>query len=556
MQADDRRRAGWLTLATGTRVERQEAMSIRASGGVTVSIWANTRIPLFDEPPPGDSEVVVIGAGIAGVTCAVELARMGKRVTLLDDGPIGGGETGRTSAHLASAVDDRYCYLENKFGRDDARLVYQSHASAIDYIERMVTSRTIECGFRRVDGYLFDPPESPSGGGIQEELAAAQRAGLSCELVRESPIVGFGGPALCFHDQAEFHPLQYLAGLVAYADDLGVSIHTGVHADAIEPDEASRERPLRVLLRGHGPIAARYVVDATNCDMSSSFKMCLQQAPYRSYCIAIEIPKGAIPHALYWESGDNYHYIRVANAGSSEVLIVGGEDHRVGQDETGPQFAALEAWIRRYVPDAGEVVAQWSGQIIEPVDGVAHIGRSPAIPNTFVCTGDSGNGLTHGTIAGITIPKLVAGEEVPWARVYDPSRGHTHAAKTYITEAMNSSAPYLAWIRGGDVRSVDEIEPGCGALVRDGLKILAAYRNDQGQCHVMSAVCPHLGGIVQWNAAEKSWDCPCHGSRFDALGTVVNGPALANLEPRETPLADGEPDDDFEPRATQTSHAR
>ncbi|MGE0402289.1 MAG: FAD-dependent oxidoreductase [Kofleriaceae bacterium] len=533
-------------------------MTIRGSGGITVSIWANARVPMFEAPPPSDSEVIVIGAGIAGVTCAVELARRGKRVTLIDDGPIGGGETGRTSAHLASAVDDRFCYLERTLGRDKARLVADSHAAAIDYIERVVRERGIDCGFARVDGYLFDPPDAPSGGGIQDELVAAQRAGLVCELVPRTPIEGFGGPALRFANQAQFHPMQYLAGLVEYAVELGVSIHTGVHADGIEPDDSSKERPLRVLLRGHGPIAARHVVDATNCDMSSSFQICLQQAPYRSYVIALAIPRGSVERALYWETGDNYHYIRVADAGGREVLVVGGEDHRVGQSDAGPQFDALEAWAREHVPVAGEVIARWSGQIMEPVDGVAHIGASPALPGVFLCTGDSGNGLTHGTIAGLTIPRLVDGEAVPWSSVYDPARNHAHAGGSYLAEAMRSSAPYLAWIRGGDVRSLDELEPGQGALMRDGLRILACYRNDLGQCHVMSAVCSHLKGIVQWNAAEKTWDCPCHGSRFDAFGSVVNGPALANLEPVETPLADAEPSPgEYEPGSdTQPGHAR
>ncbi|MEJ7601558.1 MAG: FAD-dependent oxidoreductase, partial [Kofleriaceae bacterium] len=444
--------------------------------------------------------------------------------------------------------------LESKVGKEGARLVAERHGAAIDYLEKLVTERRIDCAFRRVEGYLFEPLGDPprTHRELENELAAAQRAGLTCELVTTMPPPFADRHAIRFADQAEFHPLDYLRGLVDYAMELGVAIHTGVHAEHIESlaaGEPGQAGALRVLLTGHAPITAKHVIDATNCDMSSSFKICLQQAPYRSYCVAFALPKAAIPHALYWETGDNYHYLRVTPHGDGEVLIVGGEDHRVGQEDTGPQFEALEAWTRQHLPIAGEVVARWSGQIMEPVDGPAHIGKSPQLENVYVCTGDSGNGLTHGTVAGILIPELIAGKASPWTTVYDPDRNHAHAAGSYVAEATRSVAPYLDWIRGGDVSSVDEIPAGCGALVRRGLHIMAAYRDDAGECHVMSASCTHMKGVVQWNAAEKSWDCPCHGSRFDAYGTVLNGPAVTNLGPVETPLPHGERDaTSFEPR--------
>jgi glycine/D-amino acid oxidase-like deaminating enzyme/nitrite reductase/ring-hydroxylating ferredoxin subunit len=489
-------------------------------------------VPAFHAAPPSETEALVIGAGITGLTTAIELARRGRQVTLIDDGPIGGGETARTSAHLASAVDDRYHVLEKKFGREGAAAVAESHTAAITYIETMVRERSIACDFRRVDGYLFAAPGA-SDDELDAEIAAAERAGLRCEMLAKAPIVS-SGRAIRFFDQAQFHPLQYLRGLVAYACELGVAIHTGVHADAIELVKG-KSRPLLVPVRGKDPIAASWVVDATNCDMSSTFQICLQQAAYRSYCVAFEPP--GIEPGLYWETGDNYHYIRRTD----DALIVGGEDHRVGQADEGPQFAALEAWTREHIPGAGAVVARWSGQIMEPVDGPAHIGKSPNLDNVFVCTGDSGNGLTHGTIAGMLIPRLVDGETSPWTKVYDPARSHAHAGASYLAEATRSALPYLEWIRGGDVSSTDDIAPGTGALVRRGLQICAAYRDDAGHCHVMSAVCTHLKGIVQWNPVEKSWDCPCHGSRFDAFGQVVNGPALQNLAPVETPRAAEEP---------------
>lgn len=522
-----------------------ESRASQATGGVTMSPWLDAGIPAYADPAPAEVDALVIGAGIAGLTCAVELARVGMRVAVIDDGPVGGGETARTSAHLASAVDDRYHVLERKFGEAGARAVADSHAAAIDYIERTVRERGIACEFHRVDGYLLarEPATATDDaldGELEKELAAATRAGLAVERVDRAPLAFATGPALRFANQAVFQPLAYLRGLAALAVELGATIHTGVHAESIEPGEGGRLR----VLRAGDPIVARHVIDATNNDMSSSFRICLQQAPYRSYCIAIEMPEDDAADALYWETGDDYHYLRRHGG----TLIVGGEDHRVGQGEAGPQFAALEAWTRERFPRAGVVTAQWSGQIMEPVDGLAHIGRSPQIDGVYLCTGDSGNGLTHGTIAGLLLPALIAGRAHPWQKIYDPARNHAHAAATYLEEAARSAAPYLDWIRGGDVRSLDEIPAGSGALIRQGLRIVAAYRNEAGDCHLMSATCPHLAGVVQWNAVEKSWDCPCHGSRFDAYGTVVNGPAVVNLAPLETPLADGEPDADaYEP---------
>lgn len=506
-------------------------------GGETTSLWMDTSVPVFDRPPPTETEICIIGAGIAGLTCAVELARQGARVVVIDDGPIGGGETSRTSAHLASAIDDRFYTLEQKFGADGAKLAYESHAASIDFIERTVKERGIECEFRRVDAFLYDPPGAKNHRELEREAASAKRAGLACEMVDNAPLPFATGPAIRFGHQAEFHPLKYLRDLAAYAVELGATIHTGVHAVVIEPGP-----PLCVKLANGCQIVARSVIDATNTDMSSTFKICLQQAPYRSYCIAIEVPHDTIPHALFWDTADPYHYMRVAsNAEGKDVLIVGGEDHRTGQGDTGPQFAALEAWVRNCIPDLGDVVASWSGQVMEPVDGLAHIGRSPEIPNVYLCTGDSGNGLTHGTIAGLLIPQLIAGESAAWAKIYDPTRNHVHAAGKYIAEAAKSSAPYTDWLRSGDVKNLDEIPVGEGALVRRGLHLIAAYKDTSGTCHLMSATCPHLRAAVRWNRVEKSWDCPAHGSRFDACGRVTNGPAMTNLEPLEAALPDHPP---------------
>jgi nitrite reductase/ring-hydroxylating ferredoxin subunit len=244
-----------------------------------------------------------------------------------------------------------------------------------------------------------------------------------------------------------------------------------------------------------------------------------------------------LPHALIWDTADPYHYLRVARGQhGGEVLIVGGNDHRVGHGNPAAQWDELEQWTREWIPAVGPVVARWSGQILEPADGLAHIGRSPDLDHVYVISGDSGNGLTHGTIAGLIIPEMMHGKHPHWAPVYDPNRSHLHAAGTLIKEAVTSSAPYTDWLRPGDVRDLDDIKAGEGAVIRRGLHLIAAYCDPGGRHHLRLATCPHLRGAVHWNSAEKTWDCPCHGSRFDPYGRVLNGPAAQDLSPLEAPV--------------------
>ena len=508
-------------------------------GGATSSIWIDAGVPSYDSPPDADTDVCIIGAGIAGMTTAFELARRGLRVTVLDDGPIGGGETHRTSAHLASAVDDHYYELESKFGAEGARLVHESHATAIDYIEAVSRELGIDCDFRRVDGYLIVPPGEASRRDereLERELAAAQRAGLSCEMVDRAPLPFDTGRAIRFANQAEFHPMKYLRGLARAAVDAGARIHTHVHVEDVAAGE-----PLTITIAGGGKLHARHVVDASNSAFTSRFHIPLRQAAYRTYIVTFEIPTGSIPHGLYWDTLDPYHYIRVAPGDEGDVLIVGGEDHRTGQDDPELHFGELETWTRRWFSIAGDVVARWSGQVLEPADFLAHIGEHPSIDHAFIITGDSGNGLTHGTIGGLMIPEMIQGKQPRWKHIYDPKRSHARAALHWIKEAAQSNAPYLDWLRGGDVTSLDEIPHGEGAVIRRGLHLIAAYRDQRGTCHLRSATCPHLKAAVRWNPVEKSWDCPAHGSRFDRYGRCLNGPASLDLAPIEEPAAERSP---------------
>jgi glycine/D-amino acid oxidase-like deaminating enzyme/nitrite reductase/ring-hydroxylating ferredoxin subunit len=499
-----------------------------STGGATASIWSSTEPPTPLAPLESDldTDVCIVGAGIAGLTTAYFLAKANARVVVIDDGPIAGGETGRTTAHLTNALDDRYCELEKLFGERGAQLAAASHTAAITVIERAAAETDADCGFERVDGYLFQPA-GDSSDLLKHELAAARRAGLKVDWLAQAPIDGLEtGPALRFPSQAQFHPLRYLAALARAIESRGGRI-ARAHAEVFRGGAGAHVKTSR----GH-TISTRSIVVATNTPVNDRVTMHLKQAPYRTYVVALPVPKGSVPRALFWDTEDPYHYVRLQPADSaSEMLIVGGEDHRTGQANDGAQrFAQLESWARRHFPRADRAALRWSGQVMEPVDSLAFIGRNPGDhDNVFIATGDSGNGMTHGTIAALLLSELIQGRSHPWSELYDPSRKPFRSLGELAREGAASQAGYGAWITPSELSSPQEIVPGEGAVIRRGLSKKAVYRDPAGHFVERSAVCPHLGCIVAWNATEKTWDCPCHGSRFAVDGTVVNGPANADL---------------------------
>jgi len=480
------------------------------------------------------ADVCVVGAGISGLSTAYRLTRLGLKVIVLDAGVIGGGETERTTAHLAVALDEGYAELHRVHGNYVTRLAAQSHADAIDEIERVSTQEEVNCGFERLDGWLFSSPDDPADR-LEKEYEACLRAGIpGVELAIRAPMGSFAtGPAIRYPRQAQFHPLRYLSGLAAVVERLGGVIFCGTKVVEVRGGPGARVETAE----GHAVTAAAVVI-ATDTPFNDRLAIHTKQASYRTYAVAAPVAAGA-SRALFWDMEDPFHYARVQPGadGAADVLIVGGEDHKTGQadGETVARFERLERWSRERFDGMGAVSHRWSGQIIGTSDGMAFIGRNPGdARNVYIVTGDCGHGMTHGTIAGLMLPDLIAGREHPWEKLYDPSRVRAGSLARWTRENLNSAAQYASHLAPSEVSSVAEIEPGSGAVVRRGLTRVAVYRSEDGTLIERSAVCPHLRAVVCWNPVEKTWDCPAHGSRFDAEGKVLNGPAavdLAKIEP-------------------------
>lgn len=474
-------------------------------------------------------DAVVVGAGIAGLSTAYHLLKEGFSVIVLEQNQIGGGDTGCTTAHLTQVLDYDYSEIKKIHGEKAFRLAVQSHAAAIDAIEAIAAQEGIDCDFERVDSYIIDNTGSMNGR-MEEELALIHETGRKdAEILKHTPVRTFSGfPAIRIPMQGRVHALKYLRGLAQACVRRGAIIYEDTHAESFEGD-------LVRTASGHR-VTARIIAVTTHAPVDGD-KIFLKQAPYRTYAVAGTIPRGSLPDALYWDCESPYHYVRLQPwKDGTDLLIIGGCDHKTGQiprEDYEKQFDDLETWAFHYFPMLRKIDLRWSGQVIEPFDGLAFIGRVPYRKGVeeYMATGFSGNGMTYGTLSGMIIADLAAGRANPWADVYDPVRKSTLSIREFVGENLNVVKRFgKDWLGQGDIQSAEELRPGEGGILRQGLKKLAVYRVDEENYEVHSAVCTHLGCIVQWNGAERTFDCPCHGSRYGVNGEVKTGPARKPLK--------------------------
>lgn len=472
-------------------------------------------------------DVVVIGSGIAGISTAYELAIRGRQVIILDRGRIAGGITARTTAHLAPLCDDLTSEMIKLRGEEVSRAFYQSQAAAVDRIEEIQKREQIDCDFRRLDGYLFQALNTDSGI-IEEELDAVRKVGAPVHRLVGVPLAHCDKQhVLRYPRQATFHPLKYLKGLAAVImEKRGMFFPETIVQRIDERDDGTV-----VVTTDRGTVTAKAAVMATNSPISDRFALHTKMAPYRTYAMAFSIPRGALPDALYWDTLDPYHYVRLQpGEGRADHLIVGGADHKSGEaDDAELRLEALEAWARNLVPAAEEVTHRWSGQVLDTIDYAAFIGRNPGNKNIYVHTGDSGQGMTHGVVGSLINSALILGEDARWQEVYEPTRKTAAAIGNYLRENFAAVKNFAEYLAPRELGSLDELEPGHGAIVRDGLGKIAAYRDSDGALHARSAACTHIGCHLYWNSFEVCWDCPCHGSQFAVDGVALNAPAISPL---------------------------
>ncbi len=501
----------------------------------THSYWIdNTAVPRYSALKEDIAvDVLVVGGGITGITAAYLLKRAGHNVALVEKGRCLNGETSYTTAHLTCVTDKPLSELVNAFGRDHAQAVWDAQLAAIETIDRIVWREQIKCQFDWVEGYLFNQDgleKEPLD--LREEVALANALGFDAEFVDAIPL--FNKPGILFENQAKFHPRKYLLGLLRLlSSGRGCQVFEQTEIETIE------DTPITATTRDGHRIHCEHLLVATHVPLQGKTglvpAMVLQSklAPYTSYVVGGWVPRGTVHEALYWDTGDPYDYLRVDRRHDHDFVIFGGEDHKTGQVEsTTACFNRLEQRLKQLLPEIA-VTHHWSGQVIETNDGLPYIGETSE--GQYVATGFGGNGMTFGTLSAMMFVDHLSGEKNPWAELFDPGRTKIKGGLwDYIKE--NRDYPYYL-IRdrfaGAGAHSLRSIRRGAGEIVEVEGQPAAVYRGLDGQIHVRSAVCTHMGCYVHWNDAERTWDCPCHGSRFKVNGDVLAGPAedpLAHVE--------------------------
>jgi glycine/D-amino acid oxidase-like deaminating enzyme/nitrite reductase/ring-hydroxylating ferredoxin subunit len=498
----------------------------------SLSYWNNTARPIQFPPLSSDIRVdaAVIGGGNTGILAAYLMKRAGLSVALLERDRCAEADTGHTTAHLTYVTDLRLGKLVSRFGRAQAQAVWEAGEVAIQQIERIIERESIECNFARVPGYLHASisDDRDEQGELQREADLANELGFSATYVDSVPV--FHRPGIRFPTQARFHPTKFLAGLLQRIP--------GPESYIFEQTEVTRfEDNGRELSANGYTVTCGFVFIATDvplqgrANLASATLLQSKIAPYTSYAIGARLTGTPVPDALFWDTSDPYFFLRIDPHEDGQYAVFGGMDHKTGQGNAKESFKRLEDVFRRIFPEA-QAEHRWSGQVIESIDGLPFIGETAE--RQFVATGFSGNGLTFGTVGAMMACDAAWGRKNRWQALFDVRRKSLSSIWNYVRQ--NADYPYYL-IKDRLVKSDDgsreDLAPGQGKIVRINGQRVAVFRNAAGEFIELSPVCTHLGCLVNWNEAERTWDCPCHGSRFLGSGEVFAGPAEKPLAPIE-----------------------
>lgn len=469
-------------------------------------------------------DCLIAGGGITGLTAALLLQKAGKQTILAEAHRIGFGTTGGTSAHINTFADTTYQEAENAFGEEGAQLFADAINEGFALIKSSIDDYRIDCDFESKTGFLYAEDDDQTKL-LADIYKGALKVGIPVHYTEEVPTPVPYQRALLFDNQAQFHPLKYLQGLQkAYLAAGGIVLENS------RIEGLKNEGDIHIAQSDTISIRAKKVIYATHMPPNINV-FNFECAPYRSYVMAVKLKSGKYPDALVYDMQEPYHYVRSHNIEGQQLLVAGGLDHKTGHEESGKVFADLEKYIRKYYP-VSSVKYRWSSQYYVPVDGLPYVGKMPfAADGVYCATGYNGNGMMLGSISGKILSDLVRNRPNRYADLFDPSRikpvdGFTEFVKENADVAYHFVADRIG-IKETD--SLKRLRPGTGKVVEVDEKKIAAYRDEQGNIHALSPVCTHAGCIIDWNSEEKSWDCPCHGARYDIDGKVLTGPATHNL---------------------------
>ena len=495
----------------------------------SLSLWIDTT-PSTHYPTLAadlEADVAIVGAGITGITAAYLLSKAGQSVVLVDKGRIAMSETGHTTAHIVETTDADYREMIKVHGEEGARTDTEAIRSAVGLIRSIVSELAIDCGFKAVDGYLYAEEEKDREY-LKRQHEDLLRAGMESEWVDRAPLPFPNIGGLRYRNQYVFHVRQYLLPIAEAAVKNGARIFENTLIDDVQ----NAEKDGRCTVKGEGgSIRARHVLLATHVPLNDRGTLWAKMHVTRTYVVAAPIQPGQVTDALFWDTPYPYHYTRLLDTKKGLFLIVGGEDRDVGKEDNDEErYEALEEYCRtRY--GVTTFSHRWSGQINEPADMLPFIGESSHGKNVWMSTGYSGTGMTYGTLAAMLLSDFALERENRFAKLYDPARKNTGSIlENVVTKVKEVPKRLIEKVTHADVeaKSVAEVGEGEGKIVAVDGKKYAVARID-GELRALDPACTHMGCTVAWNGAEKSWDCPCHGSRFDTRGEVLNGPATAPL---------------------------
>lgn len=513
-------------------------MSHPAGSDESVSLWIDTT-PSTNYPSlrgEVEADVAIVGAGITGITAAYLLSKVGQSVVLVDKGRIAMSETGHTTAHIVETTDADYREMIKVHGEEGAHTDTEAIRSAVGLIRSLVNELAIDCGFKTVDGYLYAEKEEDREY-LRRQHEDLLRAGMESEWVDRVPLPFPTAGGLRYRNQYAFHVRQYLLPLAEAAVKNGVRIFENTLIDDVQ----NAEQDGRCTVKGDGgSVRARHVLLATHVPLNDRGTLWAKMHATRTYVVAAPIEPGRVTDALYWDTEYPYHYTRLLETPKGLFLIVGGEDRDVGKEGNDEErYEALEEYCRTRF-GVTTFSHRWSGQINEPADMLPFIGESSHGKHVWMSTGYSGTGMTYGTLSAMLFSDFALERENRFAKLYDPGRTKLGAIlENVVTKASEFPKRMIAKVTHSDVeaKSVAEVGEGEGKIVSTGGEKYAIARID-GEVRALDPTCTHMGCTVAWNAAEKSWDCPCHGSRFNTRGEVLNGPATSPLAQTKIALAE------------------